>query len=177
MRTQSLDRQRNRLGDFADRQSGYWYQMCKSRNQSLPGGGRCKNNELCSGRSSTTNPSGGVFLLEHPRLVQIPLMQESAGRFDNCTGSEWAVAEGQKKSMCRVSSPRKTLFAELIVNATCCPVLRRGSKHFPRLHVGCFVSHHRLLRSTQHEPTPRYRQNRTHSEVPNVGTSDVHHRD
>ena len=35
-RTQSLDRQRNRSGDFADTQSGCWYQMCKTRKQSLP---------------------------------------------------------------------------------------------------------------------------------------------
>ena len=68
-------------------------------------------------------------------------MQESAGRFDICTGSDWAGAEGQKKSMCRVSSPRKTLFAELIVDTTCSPVLLLGgSKHFPRLNVGWFVS-------------------------------------
>ena len=29
--------------------SGYWYQMCKTRNQSLPDEGGCKSNELCSG--------------------------------------------------------------------------------------------------------------------------------
>ena len=61
-------------------------------------------------------------------------------RFDICTGNDWAGAEGQKKSMCRVSSPRKTLLAKLIINATCCPVLRRGSRHFPRLNVGWYLS-------------------------------------
>ena len=140
MRTQSLDRRRNRLGDFADTQSGYWYRTCKTRNQSLPGEGAGKSNELCSGSSSTTNPSGGAFLLKHTRLVQI-LMQESAGRFDICTGSDWARAEGQKKSTCRVSFPWKTLFARLIVDTTCSPVLRfGGSKHFSRQDVGWFVS-------------------------------------
>ena len=29
--------------------SGYWYRMCKTRNQSLPGEGAGKSNELCSG--------------------------------------------------------------------------------------------------------------------------------
>ena len=67
-------------------------------------------------------------------LAEIPAAcanEEGAGRFDICIGNDWAGAEGQKKSMCRVSSPRKTHFAELIINATCCPVLLRGSKHFP----------------------------------------------
>ena len=80
---------------------------------------------------STTNPSGGAFLLKHLQLVQKLLMQEGAGRFDICTGSDWAGAECQKKSMCRVSSPRKTLSARLIVDTTCGPVsLLGGSKHF-----------------------------------------------
>ena len=116
-------------------------------------------------------------MLKHPRHVQILLMQEGAGRFDICTGNDWAGAEGQKKNMCRVSSPRKPFFAELIINATCSPVLLLGgSKHFSatkcRL-VREFVSQHRLLRSTQHEPTPRCRQNRTHSEIHNVATRQM----
>ena len=83
---------------------------------------------------------GWSVLAETPSAVEILLVQESAGRFDVCTVSDWARAEGQKRSMRRVSSPRKTLFAELIVDATCSPVLRRGSKHFPRQDVGWYLS-------------------------------------
>ena len=86
-------------------------------------------------------------------------MHESAGRLDLCTGSDWAGAKDQREehvlcilstedSFCGAYRRRSVLSRvasrwEQTFSATRCRLVRE------------FVSQHRLIRSTQHEPTPR----------------------